>query len=178
MSLDFMTILGTETFWTALGAIGAIVALYFIYKQLAYAKNIAALEFLLKLWERFSSLEMRKSRRKLAEVLINNPNDYVKIDELADDILRFFECLGLMVRKKTIPEDLAWQMNCYYVLRYWDVLSKYITWVRKKYNDLTYYSEVEHLHRKMLRLEERIVGKKITLQPSELQGFLEDEARC
>lgn len=173
-----MSMLGTEAFWTAVGAIGAIVALYFIYRQLTHAKNIAALEFLLKLDERFSSSEMRKSRRKLAEVLTDNPDDYIKIDEIADDVLGFFEDLGIMVRKKTIPEDLAWQMNCYYVLRYWDLLSKYISWVRKERDDLTYYSEFEYLYRKMLRLEERMVGKKITLRPNELQGFLEDEGHC
>ena len=171
-----MTLLISQTFWTAIGAIGTVSALYFIYRQIATARDIAAYEFLRKEDDRFRSEDMARHRSDLAKVLLLRSNDYKQIDEYADYVLDYFEDLGLMLRNNLASEYLIWTSNCYYVLRYWELLKEYIDWVRKEKNDLTYHSDFEYLHKKMLKFEKRATKKKkIAFTQDELREFLEEE---
>lgn len=167
----------SQTFWTAIAAIGTVGALYLIYKQIANARNVAAYEFLRKEDDRFSSKEMRHNRSELAKLLLLRPDQYKEIDKYADHVLGYFEDLGLMLRKHLAPEYFVWTMNSYYVLRYWEVLAKYIDWVRKDRSDPTYYNEFEYLHKMMLKVEKKFTKKpKIEFTPEELRKFLEEES--
>jgi len=175
MFASILTMLGSQTFWTALAAIGAIVTLYFIYRQIAITKNITAYEFLRKEDDRFTSQEMRADRARLAKLLISCPDKYPDIDECADYVIGFFEDLGLLLRKKIAPEHFVWTMNCYYVLRYWEVTKHFIEWARRECDDPTYYSEFEYLYGRMLKFEGRRIKKKVEFSKTELRKFLEDE---
>lgn len=171
-----LSILASQTFWTALGSIGAIVTLYFIYKQLAASRNVAAYEFLRREDDRFRSKELRHDRSKLAMTLLLKPTNFEEIDIYADCILDYFEDLGLMLRKGLAPQYFVWTMNCYYVLNYWTVLTEYIAWVRKDRDDQTYYSDFEYLYNKMFKLEKKLTKKKtIELSHDERREFLEEE---
>jgi ribosomal-protein-alanine N-acetyltransferase len=178
----------SQTFWTALGSIGTVVTLFFIYKQLANTRNAAAYEFLRKEDDRFSSTEMKASRSSLARILRRS---FAKLDQSddgeavfeeldrgdeADDVLGYFEDLGVILKKGLAPKYLVWTMNCYYVLLYWEVLSNYIYWVRKNREDETYFENVQYLHKKMASFERRMTCKKrIDISGEEKKSFLEDE---
>lgn len=100
----------------------------------------------------------------------------LEIDKHADYVLSYFEDLGLILEKNLAPEYFVWTMNCYYILPYWEILTKYIDWVRKDKEDSTYYSGFEYLHKKMLMVEKRKTKKtKIEFTPNELREFLEEE---
>ena len=171
-----LLILKSQTFWTALGSVGAIVTLYFIYKQLAASRNVAAYEFLRREGDRFRSKEMRRDRSKLAITLLLKPNNFGEIDIYADYILDYFEDLGLMLRKGLVPDSFVWTTDCYYVLRYWAALTEYIEWVRKDKDDQTYYSEFEYLYKKMFKLEKKLTKKKTILFSHDVcREFLEEE---
>lgn len=166
----------SQTFWTALGSIGAIVTLILIYKQIKASKNVAAYEFLRREDDRFSSEEMRCDRSKLAMTLLLKPNNFEEIDLYADYILGYFEDLGLMLRKGIAPDYFVWTMNCYYALNYWTALTKYIEWVRKDRGDQTYYSDFEYLYKKMFKFEKKLRKKKtIEFTHDELREFLKEE---
>jgi hypothetical protein len=163
-------------FWTALGSVGTIVTLYFVYKQLAASRNVAAYEFLRREDDRFSSKEMLRDRSKLVMVLLLRPTDFEEIDIYADNILSYFEDLGLILRKGLAPQYFVWTMNCYYVLNYWIALTQYIEWARKDKDDRTYYSEFEYLYKKMFNLEKKLRKKKtIKFSHDECREFLEEE---
>lgn len=179
MSISILNIIRSQTFWTAAGAFGTIFTLYLIYKQIAAAKNVSAYEFLRREDDRFCSSKMCQYRHDLAEILLITPNDYEKINEHADDVLSYFEDLGLLSRKKIAPIYFVWAMNSYYIIRYWAALEKHIKWIRKKYEDDTYYEDFERLYCCILKFEKRKNGKKILkLSPDEIKEFLNEELSC
>lgn len=175
---DILAVINSQTFWTAIGAIGTIGTLYYIYRQIANARNISAFEFLRKEDDRFSSEGMRRNRNNLAEVLLIIPDNYKIIEPIADYVLGYFEDLGLMLRKGLAPEFFTWTFNCYYVLRYWKASEKYVKWLRETTNDLTWYSEFEYLYQRMLKYEKKLTKKKkIELTKNEIQEFLIEELK-
>ncbi len=173
-----IAIIKSETFWTAIGSIGTIITLYYIYRQIANARNVTAYEFLRKEDDRFSSEEMRCNRNNLSEILLLTPDNYKKIDVIADYVLGYFEDLGLMLRKGLAPGYFIWTFNCYYVLHYWKASEKHIEWLRKERNDPTWYSEFEYLYYKMLKYEKKMTKNKIIdIVPNEdkVMNFLIEE---
>lgn len=171
---SLMVLLSSETFWTAIGAIGTVGALYFIYKQIAHTRNVAAYEFLRREDDRFCSEKMVRYRSKLAQILILKPNNYQAIDEYADPILSYFEDIGSILRQRLAPRYLVWTMNCFYVLNYWKILAKFIDWVRnEQMKDPTYYCEFEYLYKMMLKCEKKYTRKAMCVF-NELE-FLEQE---
>ena len=179
---------GSPTFWTALGSIGTVLTLFFIYKQLANTRTAAAYDFLRREDDRFNSSEMRAYRSSLATILRKNLKELDKSDEAetvfeeldrgdeADNVLGYLEDLGIILKKGLAPKYLVWTMNCYYVLLYWEVLSSYISWVRKNREDKTYFENVEYLYKQMARFERRRTCKKrIEIDEDERKSFLEDE---
>lgn len=170
------SLLISQTFWTAAAATGTVSTLYFIYKQIKNARAVTTYEFLRKEDDRFRSEEMRCKRSNLAKILLLKPNQYKEIDKYADYVLDYFEDLGMMLQKHLVPEYSMWAINCYYILRYWALLSKYADWVRKEWNDPTYYDGFEYLQKRILKFEKKATKKKkIDFGPNELREFLEEE---
>jgi len=172
---QIVVLLSSVTFWTAIGAFGTVGALYFIYKQISNARDVAGYEFLRREDDRFRSGDMLQKRHNLAKVLILNPDNFKQIDAYADFILDYFEDLGLLLRKKLVSEYFVWTMNCYHVIHYWVVLTDYINWVREDRGDPTYYCEFEYLYKKMLKFEKKMTKKKIEFTSDDLREFLEEE---
>jgi hypothetical protein len=165
-------LVGSEVFWIAIGSIGAISTLAFIYLQIRTSKTIASAELLLKLEDQFYSATMRKHRKKLMTVLKKDPRDYHNINE---EILDFFEDIGFLTKKKVLSVELVWSTYCYWILRYYLLLQEYIGWLRKRDDDTTYYRDFEHLYRENLKMEENRRGRKIEITPQQLQGFIDEE---
>jgi hypothetical protein len=98
----------SATFWTAVGAIGAIFTLLLIYKQIASARGVSAYQFLRSEDERFESREMARERSNLARALIMYPERFEKIDPHAGAVCHYFEDLGLMLKKGITPKYFTW----------------------------------------------------------------------
>ena len=175
--LDFaVTLLSSGTFWTAISAVGSITALLLIYRQIANSRNVNAYEFLRKEDDRFRTESVRRDRSRLARVLLQCPDDFVEIDKYADDILGYFEDLGLMLRKNLAPIYFAWTMNAFYALHYWHALLPYIHWTRKDLDDPNYYIEFEYLYHKLLKLEQKqLKNKHIEESYKNIREFLLEE---
>ncbi|MGH9449711.1 MAG: GNAT family N-acetyltransferase [Terriglobia bacterium] len=169
----------SQTFWIGLGAIGTVLTLCFIYKQVAAARNVNAYQFLRELDERYHSPEMRRRRSNLARVLLTNPRNYDLVDQRAGEICDYFEDLGLLLRKRIVPQYLAWTMFDYRILRYWPWLSRcYIPEYRRRKGDETYYSEFEYLWKRIARFEKNARKRnKVDVDQAGLDEFLRDELR-
>jgi hypothetical protein len=167
-------LLGSDTFWIAVGSVGALVTLVFIYYQIKTSRMIAAADFLLKLVHKFDSKEMRSHRKKLMTIIKENPKDNQKIDT-CKEVLDFFDDVGLLLRKKVIPIEFVWSSFCYWILRYNGLLKGYIDWARGE--DPTYYDQFEYLAEKTLKFEEKKRHKKIKITSKQLQEFIHEEMR-
>lgn len=155
---------------------GTVAALFFIYKQVQHARNVAAYEFLRREDDRFRSDEMRKHRSQIARVLLSQPDNFDELDAVADFLLDYFEDLGVITRQGLAPMYFVWSMNCYYALRYWHALSRYINWSRAQSNDATYYADFEYLYRQVSKLERQQTGRKvIPFSDADLRDFLREE---
>jgi hypothetical protein len=171
MNLD---VIFCSTFWTAVGAIGTVVTLILIYKQIRTSKLINGANFLLRLDERFFSDKMKKDRRDLAKALLEDPENMERIDNLIDPVIAHFEDLGILLRKGLVLDELIWDMEGYYILRYWQLSKKYIDWLRTKEQDETFYTDFDLLYNRILKIEKKR-RKKFQITPEGIKEFLKEE---
>lgn len=171
---NILEVIGTDTFWVAIGAIGAVIALVLTFLQLRASRIIAAADFLLRLENSFTSLDMLLKRHQILLVLKSDPTSFRKMDPYRD-IFDFFEELGLLLRKKIIPTDLVWSDYCAWTLFYWNAFKGYIDWARTTDEDCTLYCEFEYLYKKMLEFDERKLKRKKKLTPESIAEFIGEE---
>jgi [ribosomal protein S18]-alanine N-acetyltransferase len=118
---------------------------------------------------------MQQDRSRLALALLSRAQ-YDRVEAHADQVLGFFEDLGLLLRRGIASKHFVWAMNCYYILRYWQALQGYIEWVRAARGDSTYYAEFEFLYGRMCAYELKVTKKRsVTWTRTEIREFLIDE---
>jgi hypothetical protein len=172
---DAFAIIQSQTFWIALGTLGTLSSLFFIYRQIKTSKLIAAADFLLKLEEFFYSDRMLESRVNLSQVILRDRRDFDAINK-ATYVLEFFDDVGLLVKKKVIPPEFAWSAYCYWVLRYWTATEGYIQWIWETEKDDTYYDGFKSLYEESLKIEKSKRKKKeITITDEQIKEFAEEE---
>lgn len=173
-SLNLLCIISSPAFWTAIGAIGTVGTLYLIYRQARASKLISAADFLLRLDDRFFSDKMKKDRRDLVKAIMQDPENMDRIDNFIDPVIAHFEDLGILLRKGLILDELIWDMEGYYILRYWQLSKKYIDWLRAKEQDETFYTDFGLLYNRILKIEKKR-RKTFQITPEEIGRFLKEE---
>lgn len=164
----------TDTFWVAVGTIGAVIALFLTYTQIRASRIIAAADFLLRLEKNFNSVDMIAKRKKILKIWQKNLDDYEKMD-CYRSVFDFFEELGLLLRKKIIPKELVWSDYCHWILYYYTAFSGYIEWVRKAYADVTIYCEFEYLFKEMQKYEKKKLKQEVAISSKQMAKFIEEE---
>ncbi len=165
MTIDYNAI----ATWTALvTALVAIVGLWTQYRQSSFALSV---DLIIKLDERFKSEKMIKIRKAAAESILNKTNSNV------DDVLEFFELIGLLIRRGALDEKMVWHTFLTWIDGYWHSTNGYITAERKK--DPTLWKDFSYLHKRVSDVQNRERGNSdseiIPLEDS-LDDFLKDEA--
>jgi hypothetical protein len=173
-SINLLCIISSSTFWTAVGAIGTVGTLFLIYRQARASKLISGANFLLALDERFFSDKMKKERRDLAKALSGDPENMERIDNLIDPVIAHLEDLGILLRKGLVLDELIWDMEGYYILRYWQLSKKYIDWLRAKEQDETFYTDFDLLYNRILKIGKKR-RKKFEITPEGMKKFLKEE---
>ena len=84
MSEVITSLIASDTFWIALGSIGALFTLVMAYIQIRASRKIAAADFLLKLESKFASNEMVEKRKKFMKILKSTPEAFEKMDSFRD----------------------------------------------------------------------------------------------
>jgi hypothetical protein len=161
MTADRITALAT--------AAGVIVAVWGLISQLASSRFAISVDLLGKMDERFNSPGMLQKRREAATALLNK-----KDNGEVDDILDFFETVGLMMHRGALDEEMVWNTFFYWVDGYWRSAQPYIQSERR--DDPVVWTEVEYLEERCLAFEKRKVeGKGLGEVP--IQEFLTYEAQ-
>ena len=93
--------------------------------------------------------------------------------QFIEDVLDFFETMGLLTRTKVIGSEFVWHSFFYWVQGYWIYLKEFIEKQREIYP--TRYADYIWLHDKMIKIEEKKSG---TIILSEWADFLEEESGC
>lgn len=165
MSIDYNAI----TAWAAVAAaITAIIAIRAESKRSRFALGV---DLIIKLDERFNSEEMQKARQDAAKSLLD------KTYTGADDMLDFFEMIGLLTRRGALDEKMVWHTFFYWLHRYWCSANEYITKERRE--DFTVWADLNYLHSRVVDIEKRerrCTDSDLLLSEDSIKEFLEEES--
>src|SRR5205085_13528 len=99
------------------GLIITIVALIAESKRSRFSLSV---DLIMTLDERFNSDLIRKARRAAAKSI--NDKTYNEVD----DVLDFFETVGMLTRRHALDEQLVWSTFSYWFYFYWYSTKEYI----------------------------------------------------
>jgi hypothetical protein len=111
--------------------------------------------------------QLTRARKKLAQEL--DPYDPAKKSEMDDDILEFFESVGVLYNQKLLNEKLAVSSFSWEATRWWEVAKGYIADQRQAGHDDSLFKEFEKFAKAMRKYETR------QLTDSDLKDFLADQ---
>ena len=150
------------------GLAAAMVAIVALIRQTRQTAFVAGVELLFSTYERFYSAEMLANRRRAAAGLLTNE------PSAADDVLNFFEVVGLLTRRKALDETMVWHLLSGCVVPYVAASAKYIEESRRA--DKTIWSEVLWLAERMQAIERRQGGVTPVGTAPGFEEFLQTEA--
>lgn len=137
--------------WTILSAVAAGVAvpaaLAGVVWQVRQARVATGVDILLRLETRFDEPDFREIRRAAAQALIQGP------DSRIDDVIDFFETIGLLTRRRILHSEVVWNEFSYWVFGYWLLAENYIR--TKRVGDPLRWVEFEWLYKKFFWIEMR-----------------------
>lgn len=168
-----------STTWTAFGTwilvIGTLVAVQW---QIWQQRQINSANNVVILHDRFESRIMQKCRKDLSDLLLKKDD----LQQKDDDVLVFFETMGLLTRKGVLDKEMVWNEFSWEVLRYYLALTEpknQIKRLRDEAKDTTLYELFEWLYNELLKVDcKRRKMRPEVARPnaSEVQIFLKDES--
>jgi hypothetical protein len=125
----------------------AIILTCFQLRQFRFAHGV---DLIFDLDRQFQTPDLLKARRLSAIALM-----YHKSTEDLDEVLDFFETVGILVRRNAVDAEIAWSYFSYWVLRYADLTKGHIEERRKAELDETYWQDFELLVNRLTKIEIR-----------------------
>lgn len=155
---------------TAIATIAiAMGSIFAVTSQNNQSRIALGVDLVLRLDDRFNSAQFRQLRRNAASSLLK------KSSAPPDEVLDFFETIGMLVRRGVLDEEVVWHTFFYWVNGYWYAAHDYI----KSKNDPTFYEDMRYLHERLVALEKhKYNSPESEIQPSEpeLKDFLIEES--
>lgn len=146
-----------------------IVAVCAIYIQNKKTQFIQSVELTIKFNERFGT-QLRSTRIKAAKALLEKDGN----SQSVEDILIFFDEIGLLVRRGALDEELVCSEFSDYVDMYW--LAGYDDYIKPAQDeDSLYYTDLQYLHDRMKQVLQK-QGGNINLVIDNFKSYLEHEA--
>src|ERR1039458_9409280 len=99
-------------FFTAIIAVTGVCALIYASRQLRQARESERIQHLLRFIEQFEQPPMADHRRAAAEKRVRA----LPCPTEAEEILNFFETIGLLVRRGYLDADDVWSSFSYWIL--------------------------------------------------------------
>jgi hypothetical protein len=115
---------------------------------------------------KFNSRELKLARKHLAEQL--DPYVPGKRAEVDDDVLNFFESVGLLYQRSLVNKELAESSFDYWAVRYWEAAKVYIADERRAEHNQSIYGDFEAFAKAMQK-------HKPPLSDADLKAFLAEE---
>ncbi len=154
--------------WAAVAAaVAAITAVVLDGRRSRFSLSV---DLLLRLDDQFNSATLRAARRLSAEGLLAG-NEPAQLDE----VLNFFEMVGLLLRRSALDRRMVWQSFAYWVLGYCDAAEPYIA--KQRAADHTVWTELEYLQQALVKEEKKHRGSRVvdTIR-SQRPTFLQEES--
>jgi hypothetical protein len=143
-------------------------------------------DMLLKFFERFQGkgLSLSETRRSAAKHIKDNfferDNDLLEVDHLnkaGEDVLNFFELMGLLVRAESIDERLVQEMFSFRLVRYWELCKPAVQRAREEDRSPDLWVNFEDLANRMIALaKEDGAMEAESFTKTQLRRFVEEEA--
>jgi hypothetical protein len=143
-------------------------------------------DMLLKFYERFQGkgLSQSETRRSAAKHIKDNffrgDNDLLEVDHLnkaGEDVLNFFELMGLLVRAATIDERLVQELFAFRLVRYWELCKPAVERAREEDRSPDLWVNFEDLANRMIALAKEDGGIEAEgFTKTQLRRFVEEEA--
>ena len=143
-------------------------------------------DMLLKFFERFQGkgLSLSETRRSAAKHIKDNffekDNDLLEVDHLnkaGEDVLNFFELMGLLVRAESIDERLVQEMFSFRLVRYWELCKPAVQRAREEDRSPDLWVNFENLAIRMIALAKEDGGIEAEgFTKTQLRRFVEEEA--
>lgn len=117
--------------------------------------------------EKFDSPIMVACRKKLALALLAGAPH----DEIQDDVMNFFETVGLLYKRDLIERELAYNTFSYYAPSWWYAVEAYVRDERSanpstEDHDPTIFEEFEYLTAEL----NKVVANRRRLKPSDIEA--------
>src|SRR5215208_8067656 len=118
-------------------------------------------DMLLKFFERFQGkgLSLSETRRSAAkhikDTFFEGDNDLLEVNHLnkaGEDVLNFFELMGLLVRAESIDERLVQEMFSFRLVRYWELCKPAVERAREEDRSPDLWVNFEDLANRMIAL--------------------------
>ena len=154
--------------WAAVAA--SAIAVYAIWIESRRSRFALGIDLFLKLDERFGDNRMLVARRAAAMALSSEN----KAD--ADDVLDFFEMVGLLVRRGALDEYVVWHNFFYWIHRYYLSAKDHIDTIQSE--DPTIWADLTQLYSRLASIEKKerqCSVSQLQLTEEELTEFLNEE---
>jgi len=152
--------------WSALtAAVIAIVALWIESRRSRFSLGI---DLLLKLDHNFKTERMCTARQTVAKAYQMN-----KSENDIDEILDFFEMIGLLTHRGALSDILVWHNFFYWIHGYYLLSRDYIKAAQSE--DPTVWQNLVSLHKRLVAIEKRerrCTDSQLQLTKEELTEFL------
>ena len=171
--LDWFRIFTAEQ-WTALFtafiAFTGFGALIFASRQIKEGRELAKVQHLLDLMKQFEQEPFINYRKKLAAERLRGITDPAELNE----VLNFFELIGLLVQRGYLHAEDVWENFGYWVFPLYIDSKSYLE--SEQLEDVNSYTNLTELYRTMKEIEEKHQGKTHTPSASDILVFWQSES--
>jgi hypothetical protein len=157
------------------GTVALVVVTWLLVRgQLSIAKEQVQVQLYLEIRKEFDADRLVSARKRLAQQLLKNPSS----DDLQEDVMNFFEDMGMLFRRGYLDREMIWDTFGYYARMWWSACKDYI--LDERAGDETFFTDFELLVEQICVDEAKKVNKaRANLEPSQsdIKAFLEGEAQ-
>jgi hypothetical protein len=130
----------------------------------------------LELRKEFDGVRLVSARQSFAAKLLEGKPH----NEMNQEILTFFEDMGMLCRRKLLDEEMLWDTFGHFVQMWWSACRDYVEKEQRNMHGSTaIFADLKHLVQQMRKWEEKKKGKiRAELEPprSDIEYFLRTEA--
>ncbi|HXM60519.1 MAG TPA: hypothetical protein VN950_06655 [Terriglobales bacterium] len=173
MSGDTWTVIfaGATAVFTGAIAITGAWALLYAKRQLAQARESDRVQHLVRFIEQFESEPLATYRRVTAEKRVRGTSYPTE----AQNILNFFETIGLLVRREYLDVDDVWSSFAYWMFNVYADFREDIE--QEQRDDPSYYQDFCTLIERLRKVEMEEGGRDDHPSKEEILDFWRDEAK-
>lgn len=169
-----MEVLAKEWFWAMIQAVGVLMTLALIYRQMRLQTASHVVQTLGAIHHRWSEDAMLRARHTVCKRYIEGD---VTFDSVSDYVGEFMEELGTYVKINAVPPDVMWDAQSWYVEHYYCMFKAGIEQTRQANHEDTLYQDFQDLFAILKNQSKRKGAPSVDRGPADLRLFAEDELR-